>query len=85
MRAVLGKDNVALGLPLQGMVQATYGNPGLLSLTSINKDENREAAYDVLAYLSSAESQKALNAAATATCRPVPTSRRRAPDPTSRS
>ncbi|MCX5085433.1 extracellular solute-binding protein [Streptomyces sp. NBC_00401] len=64
MRAVLGKDNVALGLPLQGMVQATYGNPGLLSLTSINKDENREAAYDVLAYLSSAESQKALNAAA---------------------
>ncbi|WP_327576484.1 MULTISPECIES: extracellular solute-binding protein [unclassified Streptomyces] len=63
MRAALGKENVALGLPLQGKVRATYGNPGLLALTSINKDVNREAAYDVLAYLSSAKSQKALNAA----------------------
>ncbi|MFF0483189.1 ABC transporter substrate-binding protein [Streptomyces sp. NPDC004435] len=63
MRAALGKENVALGLPLQGKVRATYGNPGLLSLTSINEDENREAAYDVLAYLSSAEAQASLNAA----------------------
>ncbi|NBE52111.1 extracellular solute-binding protein [Streptomyces boluensis] len=64
MRAALGKENVALGLPLQGTVQATYGNPGLLSLTSINEDENRDAAYDVLAYLSSPEAQESLNAAA---------------------
>ncbi len=60
MRAALGAENVALGAPLQGKVQATYGNPpGLLALTSINKKENREAAYKVMSYLSSAESQKA--------------------------
>lgn len=64
MRAALGKENVTLGLPLQGKTRATYGNPGLLSLTSINEEENREAAYEVLSYLSSAESQEALNAAA---------------------
>jgi multiple sugar transport system substrate-binding protein len=64
MRAALGKDNVALGLPLQGKVRATYGNPGLLSLTSINKDDNRQAAYQVLSYLSSPKAQKSLNAAA---------------------
>uniref|UniRef100_A0AAU2VIT9 Extracellular solute-binding protein n=1 Tax=Streptomyces sp. NBC_00008 TaxID=2903610 RepID=A0AAU2VIT9_9ACTN len=64
MRAALGAKNVSLGLPLQGKVRATYGNPGLLSLTSINKDENRDAAYDVLAYLSSPTTQKSLNAAA---------------------
>ncbi|MFB7587083.1 extracellular solute-binding protein [Streptomyces sp. NPDC056169] len=63
MRAALGEGNVALGLPLQGAVRATYGNPGLLSLTSINEDENREAAYEVLAYLTSAEAQASLNAA----------------------
>ena len=45
-------------------MQATYGNPGLLALTSINKKENREAAYKVMSYLTSADSQKALNAAA---------------------
>lgn len=64
MRAALGKDNVALGLPLRGRERATYGNPGLLALTSINKDENRDAANDVLAYLSSPERQASLNAAA---------------------
>ncbi|WP_020389265.1 extracellular solute-binding protein [Kribbella catacumbae] len=64
LRAALGKENVALGQPLKGAVQATYGNPGLLALTSINKKENRNAAYQVLSYLTSAEHQKALNAAA---------------------
>ena len=64
MRAALGDENVALGAPLQGAVQATYGNPGLLALTSINKKDNRDAAYTLMSYLSSAESQKALNAAA---------------------
>ncbi|WP_406458498.1 extracellular solute-binding protein [Streptomyces sp. NBC_00876] len=64
MRAALGKDNVALGLPLQGKERATYGNPGLLALTSITKDENRDAANDVLTYLSSPERQASLNAAA---------------------
>ncbi|SDT22427.1 multiple sugar transport system substrate-binding protein [Pseudarthrobacter equi] len=64
MRAALGAENVALGEPLTGKDQATYGNPGLLALTSINKKENRQAAYTVMDYLSSAASQKALNAAA---------------------
>ncbi|WP_026555168.1 sugar ABC transporter substrate-binding protein [Arthrobacter sp. 35W] len=64
MRTALGADHVALGLPLEGKVQATYGNPGLLALTSINKKENRAAAYEVLSYLTSPESQTALNAAA---------------------
>ncbi|MFI8425845.1 ABC transporter substrate-binding protein [Streptomyces sp. NPDC085479] len=64
MRAALGERNVALGLPLKGKVQATYGNPGLLALTSINKDENRDAAYKVLSYLGSARSQESLNAEA---------------------
>ncbi|MFC9465558.1 extracellular solute-binding protein [Streptomyces coelicoflavus] len=64
MRAALGNDSVELGLPLQGKVRATYGNPGLLSLTSINKDENRQSAYDVLAYLGSPSMQASLNKAA---------------------
>ncbi|RXZ48684.1 sugar ABC transporter substrate-binding protein [Agromyces fucosus] len=64
MRAALGEDAFALGEPLEGEMQATYGNPGLLSLTSINKKENREAAYAVLSFLTSAEQQSALNAAA---------------------
>ncbi|AIY02244.1 ABC-type sugar transport system, periplasmic component [Arthrobacter sp. PAMC 25486] len=64
LRGALGDENVVLGAPLKGNVQATYGNPGLLALTSINKKENRDAAYEVLSYLSSAEAQAALNAAA---------------------
>ncbi|MBT2896664.1 ABC transporter substrate-binding protein [Streptomyces sp. McG3] len=64
MRAALGEENVSLGAPLQGEVRATYGNPGLLSLTSINEEENREAAYKVLAHLSSPKAQESLNAAA---------------------
>ncbi|MFJ3696602.1 ABC transporter substrate-binding protein [Streptomyces sp. NPDC090052] len=64
MRAALGKDSVTLGLPLKDQARATYGNPGLLSLTSINKDSNRKAAYEVLSYLSSAKAQASLNAAA---------------------
>lgn len=64
MRAALGKDNVSLGLPLKGEARATYGNPGLLSLTSINKGSDREAAHDALRFLTSAKSQQALNAAA---------------------
>lgn len=64
MRAALGEGNVVLGAPLTGEVSATYGNPGLLSLTSINKKENREAAYEVLRFVTSAEFQSELNVTA---------------------
>lgn len=64
LRAALGEDSVALGAPLTGEVQTTYGNPGLLALTSINKEKNREAAYDVLSFMASSEMQEKLNAAA---------------------
>ncbi|HEY9329753.1 MAG TPA: extracellular solute-binding protein [Streptomyces sp.] len=64
MRAALGEDDVRLGLPLRSTVRATYGNPGLLALTSINKDHNRQAAYEVLAYLTSPPMQTSLNRAA---------------------
>ncbi|MGW7680853.1 extracellular solute-binding protein [Kribbella sp. NPDC054772] len=61
LRAALGRQTVTLGEPLEGAVQATYGNPGLLALTSINKKQNRQAAYDVLAFLSSPQTQQGLN------------------------
>ncbi|WP_341977600.1 extracellular solute-binding protein [Microbacterium sp. LWO13-1.2] len=64
MRAALGEDAVVVGPPLKGEAQATYGNPGLLSLTSINKKENRAAAYEVLSFLTSADFQTELNATA---------------------
>lgn len=64
MRAALGEDAIVLGEPLKGEEQVTFGNPGLLSLTSINKKENRAAAYEVLSFLTSLEQQEALNAAA---------------------
>ncbi|WP_341947512.1 extracellular solute-binding protein [Microbacterium sp. LWH11-1.2] len=64
MRAALGEENVVVGPPLEGETQATYGNPGLLSLTSINKSENRAAASSVLAFLTSKDFQTELNAAA---------------------
>lgn len=64
MRAALGDDAVVVGPPLEGAEQVTYGNPGLLSLTSINKKENRAAAYAALSFLTSQEFQTDLNAAA---------------------
>ncbi|PRB58282.1 extracellular solute-binding protein [Microbacterium sp. MYb45] len=64
MRAALGEDAVVVGAPLEGEEQATYGNPGLLSLTSINKQENRAAAYEVLSFLTSKDFQTELNTAA---------------------
>jgi multiple sugar transport system substrate-binding protein len=64
MRAALGEDAIVFGEPLTGKEQVTFGNPGLLSLTSINRKENREAAYEVLSFLTSVEQQESLNAAA---------------------
>lgn len=64
MRAALGAETVAFGPPMEGKEQATFGNPGLLALTSINKKENREAAYQVMSYLGSASVQNGLTAAA---------------------
>lgn len=63
MRAALGKENVVLGPPLKGEEQVTFANPGMLSLTSLNKEENRQAAYDVISFLTSADMQTKLNKA----------------------
>jgi ABC-type glycerol-3-phosphate transport system substrate-binding protein len=63
MRAALGEENVALGEPLTGAEQVTFANPGMLALTSINEEANREAAYEVIRYLTSPDVQTALNQA----------------------
>ncbi|GAB2592294.1 extracellular solute-binding protein [Kribbella endophytica] len=60
LRRALGAKNVAFGPPLTGKVQATYGNPGLLALTSITKSDGKDAANEALRYLTSAEVQSAL-------------------------
>ncbi|NJC21143.1 multiple sugar transport system substrate-binding protein [Arthrobacter pigmenti] len=57
LRGALGEETVVLGEPLEGEVQATFGNPGLMALTSINEEDNRQAAYAVLDFLSTAEFQ----------------------------
>ncbi|GAA1718962.1 ABC transporter substrate-binding protein [Isoptericola hypogeus] len=64
LQAAVGDDSAALGQPLTGAEQVTYGNAGLLSLTSINDESNRQAAYDVLAFMSTPDFQESLNAAA---------------------
>lgn len=64
MRGALGDDVVVLGPPLTGAVQATYGNPGLLGLTSIASDADLEAANSALAFLTGKEFQASLNEAA---------------------
>ncbi|PSL06013.1 carbohydrate ABC transporter substrate-binding protein (CUT1 family) [Haloactinopolyspora alba] len=64
MKAALGEENVELGPPLTGEKQVTFGNPGMLSLTSISDESNRQAAYEVISYLTSAEVQTSLCEAA---------------------
>lgn len=64
LRGPLGTDGVTLGAPIEGKKAVTYGSPGLLALTSINKSQNRQAAYSVLNYLSSATFQSSLIKAA---------------------
>ena len=64
LQAAVGDDSAALGLPLTDAEQVTYGNAGLLSLTSINDESNRQAAYDVLEFMSAPDFQASLNAAA---------------------
>jgi ABC-type glycerol-3-phosphate transport system substrate-binding protein len=64
LQAAVGDEAAALGLPLTGAEQVTYGNAGLLSLTSINDESDRQAAYDVLEFMSAADFQESLNAAA---------------------
>lgn len=61
LRTALGEQSMTIGAPLTGAVQATYGNPGMLALTSINRSDSREAAQQVLAHLTSAEVQTGLN------------------------
>jgi len=64
LQAAVGDDSAALGLPLTDAEQVTYGNAGLLALTSINDESNRQAAYDVLGFMSTPDFQASLNAAA---------------------
>lgn len=63
MRTALGEENVVLGAPLTGKEQVIFASPGMLSLTSINSEENREAAYQVISYLVSPDVQEALTKA----------------------
>ena len=53
MVKALGKDAVEVGMPLKGKEQVTFGLPGLLTRTSIGKDD--ESANTALKYLSSAD------------------------------
>lgn len=64
MQAALGEDGIVLAPPLRDAEQVTYGNAGLLALTSINDEDDRQGAYDALAFLSSPDFQASLNAAA---------------------
>ncbi|MDR2997885.1 MAG: extracellular solute-binding protein [Microbacterium sp.] len=63
LRAAVGGEGVEVGAPFTGKEQATFGNPGLIALTSINKKENRAAAYAVLNYLSTPDFQAKLSKA----------------------
>jgi len=64
LRGALGDSAVTFGAPITGKKSVTYSSPGLLALTSINKSANREAAYEVLRCLSSADFQTSLVTAA---------------------
>ncbi|MCT9819337.1 extracellular solute-binding protein [Microbacterium sp. W1N] len=63
LRAAVGGEGVEVALPFEGKERVAFGNPGLIALTSINKSENREAAYEVLRYLGGEEFQGELAAA----------------------
>lgn len=63
MRAAIGEEHVVLGEPLTGTEQVSFANPGMLSLTAINSESNRDAAYQVTSYLTSADLQAQLNEA----------------------
>ncbi|MRG60248.1 extracellular solute-binding protein [Agromyces sp. CFH 90414] len=63
LRAAVGGEGVEAALPFEDEIRATFGNPGLMALTSINKQQNREAAYAVLEFLSSKEFQTELSVA----------------------
>ncbi|MCT1365752.1 sugar ABC transporter substrate-binding protein [Microbacterium sp. p3-SID131] len=39
MQAALGEDAVVVGAPLKGREQVAYGTPGVLSLTTVSKDD----------------------------------------------
>ena len=39
MQAALGEDAVVVGAPLKGREQVTFGTPGVLSLTTVSKDD----------------------------------------------
>ncbi|WP_232548200.1 extracellular solute-binding protein [Propioniciclava soli] len=61
LQTALGEDAVAVGAPLTGEEQVTFGLPGLLARTSISDDDG--TAEVVARYLSSAEFQTSLSEA----------------------
>lgn len=63
LRAAVGGEGVEVAPPFASKEQVTFGNPGLIALTSINKMENRDAAYAVLEYLASKDFQTELSVA----------------------
>ncbi|UFU07597.1 ABC transporter substrate-binding protein [Ruania halotolerans] len=58
MQAAIGEENVAVGAPLTGTVQASFGTPGLISRTTINEDE--DAALEVARALAAPQAQSEL-------------------------
>ncbi len=59
MQKALGAENVGVGAPLQGSKQATFGLPGLLTRTSISKNDS--AANTVAKYFGAADFQAKLS------------------------
>lgn len=62
MVSALGEDAAAVGLPLKGVDQATFGTPGVLSLTTI--DGNNEASLKAANFIASPDVAHRLNVAA---------------------
>ncbi|QOR69712.1 sugar ABC transporter substrate-binding protein [Ruania alkalisoli] len=62
LEAAVGEENVTVGAPLTGAVQASFGTPGIIGLTTINEDE--EAALEVARALAAPEAQSAMFEAA---------------------
>ncbi|BCJ64274.1 extracellular solute-binding protein [Polymorphospora rubra] len=63
MQAGVGAAEVVVGQPLTGARQRSFGTPGLITLTTINSDDNEEAALAVARRLASPEVQHELNVA----------------------
>lgn len=61
LRGALKDSKVEVGMPFKNKEQVTFGNPGLMALTSINKKDNRQAALSVLEFMATADFQTKLS------------------------